>query len=487
MVNPSWDAFQSPPNRQPPPAASAAQQQSASPFSQNNQDEEEKEDKKADWGSFQDPMTYQGPVDPTADEGMFDYLMRGKVRLDSRIAEQVLGAVGNVEKFSRDILSKVPAAGGLLPWAISEYLGPERWQNLIKGEKSDKQTFPTSSDFKEVSKKVSKGYTEAKTKGEGELDELVEDVASTFLTRRIPGGRLQQMANHFLIPAAANGAKKIVNDLGFGEDKANLAKMSVWFPLSLANNINGSRYASDLMNRGRNGFNQNQVVNVPGYQNQLNGVARNMLHGDPRSALAQQQIAGITDDLANGRTTMRDLMTRYDAINAAKRDRGLFQLNARDRGAAIRNINQVRDVVRDQITTLGQSNPQALMDWQNGVQAWATIHRSNSISNYVQDLAKGPYAKILSGPAAALFGAGGYASFSHPLISGSTTGIAAGGYKTGQVLYRMWNDPNLQTYYWNAINGAMENNLPVFLSNYEKLNKKLKESAPMEPEGKRKK
>lgn len=427
---------------------------------------------KENWGDFQSPMTYQGSVDPTADEGMFDYLLRGRARLSSRIAEQILGAPGNIEKFVRNILPKFPEADRFLEKSISEYIGPE---NSKKFMDFGQQIFPTSTDLKKESNKLSKDYLSPKTKGESSLDEVVEDVASTFLTRRLPGGRLQQVANHFLIPAAANVTKKVVNDLGFGEDNANLAKMAVWMPLSLANNINGSRYASELMNRGRNGFNQNQTVNVPNYQNHLNGVSRNMLHGDPRSSLAQQQITGIENDIANGRVSMRDLMTRYDAINAAKRDKGLFALNRGDRAAAVRNINQVRDVVRNQIDTLGAANPQALADWQNGVQAWATIHRSNAITNTIQNWAKGPYAKILTGPATALFGVGSYGAVTHPLVAGTSGTIAAGGYKTGQILYRMWNDPSLQNYYWNAINGALEMNAPVFFSNYDKLNKKLEE------------
>lgn len=483
MVDPSWDSFASP---------NQNNQSNAPALQENNEKQPEQSNaKEGDWGNFQSPITYQGKVDPTADEGMFNYLLRGATRLASRGVEQTLGGPGNTEKFVKDVVSKVPATTGVLGWAISELMGPENWQRFIKGPPGEEQQLPTSSKLKEQSQNITGGYTTPKTKGERELDELTEDVASTFnpltrlnpATRWIPAGRLRAAANHFLIPAAANAGKKVVGDLGFGEDAANLTKFSIWLPLSLANNINGARYASDLMNRGRNGFNQNLAANVPAYQNQLNGVARNMLHGDPRSALAQQQIAGITDDLANGRTTMRDLMTRYDAINAAKRDRGLFALNAGDRAGAIRNINQVRDVVRNQIETLGAANPQALRDWQNGVQAWATIHRSNSITNWIQNVAQGRYAKILTGPAAALFGAGSYGAATHPIVTGTGGAAAAGGYKTGQILYRMWNDPNLRTYYWNAINAAMGNNLPSFLSNYDKLNKKLDKSEPVEPNG----
>ena len=478
MVTPSWNDFASP--------SKTHQSFNASAPQAARKEEESVEKNSQDWGNFQSPMTYQGPVDPTADEGMFDYLLRGATRLASRGVEQLLGSVGNAEKFAKDLLTNIPQTGGILGWAISEYIGQENWERLIRGNPGEQQNLPTSSALKSFSEGASKGYTSPKTKGEKEFDELIEDVASTFnpITRFMPGSRFQRAANHFLIPAAANVTKKIVNDLGFGEDNANLAKMSVWLPLSLANNVNGSRYASYLMNRGRNGFNQNQVVHVPTYQNQLNEVSRDMLHGDPRSALAQQQIAGIENDIANGRTTMRDLMTRYDAINAAKRDRGLFSLNRADRAAAVRNINQVRDVVRNQIETLGAANPQALAHWKNGVQAWATIHRSNAISNTIQDWAKGPYAKILTGPAAALFGVGGYGAATHPLIAGPGSVGAGGAYKSGQILYRMWNDPSLQNYYWNALNGVMEHNFPVFLSNYEKLNKKLEKSDSVKPKGK---
>ncbi len=293
--------------------------------------------------------------------------------------------------------------------------------------------------------------------------------------------------NKLLIPAAANVTKNIVEDLGFGKDNANLAKMAVWLPLSLASNINAGRYASNLMNEGRNGFNNNQTANIPLYQNDLNRVSRNMLHGDPRSALAQQQLNGITNDINNGQTSMRDLMTRYDAINAAKRDRGLFALNPGDRRAAIRNINQVRDVVRDQIRNIGASNPQALQQWENGVQAWATIHRSNALTNWVENLAKGPYSKILSGPAAALFGIGSYGASKVPLVTGSASASLPLAYKTGQTIYRMWNDPRLAGYYWNSINAAMEENTPTFINNYLKLNKELEKSESTQPKSKSKK
>lgn len=476
MVTPSWDIFQSPKQQVPP------SEEKAPAIAQN---ENKQETAKPDWGSFQDPSSYQGKIDPTEEESTMGYLARNLTALGSRVGEQLLGRYGNVEKFGKDVLSTMPGTGGVIGWALSELVGKDRWERMVRGKPGQEQMLPTSQQLKETSIKITGGYTEPKTPGEKKFQEKVEDIASTVTGRSFNTPTFRNIAlNNILTPVAANVAKDIVEDLGFGENKANLAKTAVWLPLSLAFNVNANQYASKLMNNGRNGFNPNLQVNVPRYENQLNRTARNMLQGDPGSALAQQQISGIRNDIANGQTNIRDLLTRYDALNRAKRDRGLFALNNQDRKAAIRNINEVRNVVRDEIEHLGKNNPQALLDWKNGVQAWSTIHRSNAIRNYVESVANGPYSKIVAGPALGLFGVGSWGAISSPLVAGSLSATSAAAYKTGKTLYRMWIDPTLNHYYWNAIGAAQKENLPVFLSNYVKLNKEIEKSTSLNPKDK---
>jgi hypothetical protein len=270
------------------------------------------------------------------------------------------------------------------------------------------------------------------------------------------------------IPAAGQAAKETVKELGFGEDAGTWSKLAAQTALVLLEGVNAPCYAAQLMNEGRNGFGPNVVVNVPRYENDINQVARGMYQGDPRSALAQQQIAGIRNDIQNGQTSMRDLMNRYDALNAAKRDRGLFELGRADRRAAVRNINQVRDSVRREIEHLGAANPQALQSWQNGVQAFSVIHGSNAITNNVNRWLSGPVGK---GAISTLFGAGAYGAFKAPLVAGSAAALLPAGYKAAQVATRVWRDPNLANYYWQAMQAAAQNNGPMFLANYNRLNK----------------
>jgi hypothetical protein len=159
-------------------------------------------------------------------------------------------------------------------------------------------------------------------------------------------------------------------------------------------------------------------------------------------------------------------MTRYDALNAAKRDRGLFELGRGDRRAAIRNINEVRDAVRAEINHIGAINPQALQNWNEGVNAFATIHQSRALTNSAQDFLRGPYGKPIGGPVGALFGAGIYKA---PLVSGGVSAAAAGAHKVGQIGYRVWNNPTLARYYWDAMRDLSLNNKNGFISNYLKL------------------
>ncbi len=281
-----------------------------------------------------------------------------------------------------------------------------------------------------------------------------------------------------LIPAAANAVKETVEGLGFGEEKAAMAKAAVWMPLMLAYSVNGNQYASNLMNRGREGLPQTLRMDVPRFTNRLDAVERNLLSADPRTALARQTLSALRADVASGQTNSQSLLTMYDAVNAAKRNRGLFELPRADRAFAIRSIDQVRHAVRDELMEVGRAHPEALQNWQNGVTAWAVVHQSNSVKNYVQSLASGPYAKALTGPAAALFGVGSMGATANPQATAAIGAGAGALYKTGQVLYRMWNDPNLARYYWGAVTAAGAESAPAFISNYNKLNEGL-ESKPV--------
>lgn len=429
------------------------------------------------WGNFDSPETYQGEPDPTADESTLGYLARNLISGQSRLLEQAFGKYGNLEKVGKSILSDLPQTGGLLGMAISELVGPEKWQEFVKGKPGREQILPTSEQLKELSQVATAGYTKPKTKGEESFQGVVEDIGSTLSPTQAFTPR-NVLLNNLGIPLASNAVEKTVESLGFGKDKGTIAKLATWTSLSLAGNVNAPQYASNLMNQGRNGIPNTANFNIRSLQTRLQNVANDphLLHADPRTALARQQLAAIQNDLANGQTSLRSLMTSYDGVNAAKRSRGLFELNRNDQNFARRAIDRVRDAVGDEIRSYANQYPEAINNWQNGIQAWATIHQSRAMSNYVEGLAKGPYAKMLSGPAAGLFGISSLGAYKAPLLAGPLSIATPAAYKSGQVLYRVWGDENLARYYWNAIGAAAEQNTPAFIKNYNALNKGLEKS-----------
>lgn len=502
MVNPSWEDFEGPEevnrevysNRNNFTQIPHEEEELIQESPGDIQTSEEPEEEKPQWGDFEGPETYQGEIDPTEEESTIGYFARNIAANASRLGEQFLGKYGNIEKMGKDVLVNFPQAGGLLSWGLSQLVGPETWENIIKkgtsgilpnlaekvlGEEtfSASQVLPTSQKLKEFSQDITGGYTKPKTKGEEKFQEYVEDIGAT-----LGGGRpvtLRNIAvNNLGIPVASNGVKDIVEGLGFGKDKGTVAKLGTWLALSLSGNVNAPQYASRLTNEGRNGIPHNVQTNVPRLQNRIQNLLSDphLLQSDPRTALARQQITALQNDLANGQTSVRSMMTAYDGINAAKRNRGMFELTRNDQEFARRAIDRVRNVVRDEIMDAGSNHPEALQSWRNGIQAWAVIHQSRAMTNFVDSIARGPYAKIAAGPALGLFGVSSLGALKAPMIAGPLAVGVPAVYKGVQTAYRVWQDPRLQRYYWDAISAAQAENVPAFINNYNKLNKSLEKS-----------
>ena len=444
--------------------------QSSENISQDNSIQQNEQNQSLSWGQFETPTTYQGTPDPTEDENTFEYLLRLGVSNTARGAESYAGRTGDIESFGRKMIPKEDTWIGK---AMRALMPKGRWDEMVnmlegkaakpkEGGMNEGTLFPTSRHLKKFTEAATGDYTKPKTKTEAKFQELSGDIGSMG---RGGGSVRRQLVNKVGIPAASNAAKETIEQLGFGETAGNWTKLASMLGLTLLNGVNAPAYAANLMNEGRQGFGANIVADIPRYQNEINNVSRNMLHGDPRSALAQQQLAGLNHDLQNGQTTMRDLMNRYDAINAAKRDRGLFQLNRTDRAAARRNINLVRDAVRREIEQLGHTNPQALESWQAGVRAFSVIHQSQALTNTAERFLGN---KITQSAVGGLFGS---AIYKAPLAVGSTASAAPIVYKAGQVAYRVWNDPNLASYYWNAMLNLSQENGAAFAKNFDKLEK----------------
>ncbi len=468
MVMPEWGKFQQSSNNE-------DNESDLTPL-QNEEIKQEQENlPEPQWGGFKDTETYQGEADPTSDESTYGYIVRNLSANASRLAEISLGKYGDVEAVGKSILTNFPQSAGVLGHALSQWLGPERWKQLIEGKG---QNLPTSSQLKELSETVTGGYTKPKTPGEEKFQEFTTDIGAigSLRTGRIPTLRQGGIAG------LANVGKVVAKDMGFNEDKSSYTKMGIWTALSLLDKVNAPRYAAEMTNNARRAFDPNLQANVPRYMNRLTQVQNNptVLVSDPRTALARNQINTLQQNVANGQNSIESLMTAYDGVNAAKRSSGMFELTRpSDRRFATHALDNVLGAVRDEIREVGSSNPQALNLWQQSMGAWRAIHQSNSIRDWVGDLFRGQYAKLATSVAAPLFAGSAYGIYKEPVVGLTAAAIAAGGSKLFQVGYRVLNDPVLAEYYANALSAAARQDAPVFIKEYEKFNKKLQKNKSM--------
>lgn len=448
---------------------------------QNLQNQEQKPQEKLEekpqksWGQLLTPSSYNDQKASEQEEEFTSDLTRNLVSNSARIGEKYLGRFGDMAEVGKALLDKVPESSGLVGAAIKSFIGPEAWHRLIYGnqqnEKNPAFKIPTSSDFKKITEGLTGDYTKPRNKTEKGFQEFSEDVGSTISGRNITPRQIA--INNLSIPAVANGVKQTVEHLGFGEDKAMMAKMAVWLPLSLMGNVNGRNYASQQVREARQSFPNFLQASPINIQNRVNNVSQHMPRGDPATNVAWEAIRGIEDDIIRGRLSINELATRYDAINRLKNSRSLFELNSENRRLAAANIDRVRHIIRDEIRDVGQNYPGAVQQLEHGMQSLAVIHQSNRMTNWIHRILTGPYAKLIAGPAMTLFGGAAVGAYHHPLLSLGTSAAVAGGYKVGQVALRMWNDPRLASYYWNAISAANQQNVPAFITNYKKLNEAL--------------
>lgn len=471
MVTPNWEQFQQP--------ADFAEKQQIPTDEENPTLKEEVENKpQPTWNSFKSTETYQGPVDPTADESAFGYITRNLTANASRLVESSLGKYGDIEQAAKGFLTQNPWIAGPIGMAVSEWAGPDGWNRLVNG--NGQQLAPTSRELQRASEELSGGYTKAKTPGEEKFQEFTKDVGTlgSARTGRVPTPRQAGLAG------LANLGKRSVEGLGFGEDQANYAKMGIWTALSLLDKVNAPRYAAEMSNRARAAFNPNLQANVPRYGASLQRHANNpsLLVSDPRTNIARGQINQLQQNIANGQNSIESLLTAYDGTNAAKRSSAMFELPmASDKRFATNAVNGVLGVIRNEIQQVSAQQPGAFQQWTNSVASWRVIHESQRMNNWVQDLFKGTHAKLATSIAAPLFGAAAYGASQNPAIALTAAGAGFAANKLYEVSYRMLNDPNLREYYINALSAAAREDAPVFIKNFEKLNKAAEKDKSIRP------
>lgn len=424
------------------------------------------------------------------DESMAGYALRNAAGMASSAASGALGVPGEI----------VGAVRGVFDWLMDPifegFVGKEK-MNDLREVRDQGLKLPTSSDIKGAVDTATGGYTAPKTKSEGRAQTLASDLGSVAASpgRALVGKALGKAAGKTMLgraaaksasvafaPTVGNAAQIISEEiLGFSPEKSELVKAAVWMGADMAKLVSGKTHAASLCSDGRKGFTKFDRANPSRYMKGLDEATKGMLLNDPRSSHAMSQINGIRNDYKLGNLTVNDLMTRYDAINAAKRDAGMFTLGQSDRKFATMQLDKVLDVVRKEIHEAGKSNPNALESWQKGMQAFAVIHQGEAAARFAERAISGHAGRINQGVAGLFLGGLGKAAHAHPAGAAVSAVALPAVYKTAQILHRVATNESLRKYYWESMKALVAQDSPSFLKNFNKLQEGYEKKYGKEP------
>jgi len=166
------------------------------------------------------------------------------------------------------------------------------------------------------------------------------------------------------------------------------------------------------------------------------------------------------EELIESKKSINEIISQLpkDLIKGTARTRTSQQLRN-----AVGNINK-------EIMRYGKKNPEFLKPWRLAEKAFEINAKSQQVGRLLQGaFSRGARPKSLHGI--------GTLGLLNASLGGSLAKLAVpvtGGYKIGQVLYRMANSPALTKYYLNIIKNVAANNIPAAIRSFQRLDKLAK-------------
>lgn len=415
-----------------------------------------------------------------------DFLKRNASQHAARTAEVIVGLPGNTKRAVTEMRKMVPNLLGLPDLGELEkkmFGEPEKgsWNELYA-------TPPTSNELREkVTPKVAeklgleKDYFEPRSEGEKWAGELNQDIISSLL----PGTGRFNLLKNIGGPILANLSKSGLKYIGLSDENAEKAKLGIMFTTSLASQSNPAQFARDRIAQAKSMIPNGMTVFTNNFRNELNTLRTRLNRGlgVPSKSKTIQGINELELQIDNnGRIPMQNLMQARDDINQWISEAGGWDIPADVREPTLVNLNRLKRNIIDTIdNNLTTRLPQVGEMYRTGYEAAAVTHQSNAVSNFIQ---KNYGKKVASAATKVVFPAlvtGG------AVLPKTAIGTAAllPAYKTGQILYRVYNSPTLARYYRDVITASLQSNAPAMVYSMQKFDKAMKEEEDKMDKGKK--
>lgn len=395
--------------------------------------------------------------------------------LASRGVEQIAGFPGNVREFAKSMkeLYHNDPLQKKIKSIIKQPEGMKKFEEEIlpitQTVGSIIDWFPTSSELRDKSKELTKGFTEPTDEYSKIGHEVFEDVISSVL----PGSGPRNVYRNVAIPVLSVLAKEGSKYIGIGDKGQTATKFGVNFLLNMMNRTNAPKLNRDMW---KDVENTAPNINISPSQNtDLLSKAQNLENqlmlglGSTSENSALKTVRSFIEKLTRQGTTIsaKELAASNRSLNEITKDPALLE-------GGRKVLNGLKKTINDGIEHVSTQDPQWVQKWRDANETHGAIQNSNFVANFISERYGKP---IVNEGTRALFGLGPKTAVGVAVASAPLFGI----YKGVQVLKRMSNSPILQTYYKNAILASLKGNTATMTSNLEKLDKELEKKSKKIP------
>lgn len=396
---------------------------------------------------------------------------RHVTRTASRIGETIAGIPGagiQLAKAAGDWLEeKVPLPASLKGKSEANFV--QRYgQQLV-----DK--IPTSEDLKDITSKLTNGFTDPQSAAEEFGDDITELAALLFGDKSKGAAKAQKVVPKLLTAVGkAFGAKasgKVAEAYGVGETGQFLTEMGTIGLMSLINGKTATQYANGKIAKAKRLVPQNQMLDTRKLTKGLESLEVDLSKGLSTATKneVKSAVSEIRGKVSGGSYPATEVMDMVHDINERMSSKKLFdELSSTEARKLKHRYGKAKTLLLDEVQQVSRVKPEAYKLWLEGMEGHATINQSQRATKFLEKHVGKLPSKVAQGIGIELV-------LGHPQAAGATAGAFAA-LKTTELMYRVMNSPALRKHYSGAVAAAATENLATMTSELSKLEAGLQKS-----------
>lgn len=396
---------------------------------------------------------------------------RHATRLTSRVGETIGGFPGGsvqLAKAAGDWLeNKVP-----LPSFLK---GTEKANAVQKYGQQLIEKLPTSEDLKQLTSKITNGFTDPQSAAEQFGDDIIELATVLYGDKSKAPAKAQKVVTNTLIAVGkafgAKTSKEVAKAYGVGEKGQFFAEMGTLGLMSLINVKMAREYANDKISKAREMIPPNQMINTNKLTQSLDTLEAELSKG--LSTATKNEVKGAVSEIkgkvSGGAYPAGEVLDIIHDVNERMSSKKLFdELSSTEKRKLQFRYNKLKTPLFETASQISNTQPEAYKLWLEGMEASATVKQSQRATRFLERHVGKLPAKVGQGIAIELF-------LGQPQAAMATAGAFAA-LKGGELMYRVMNSPSLRKHYTNILTAATKENIPAMTKELTALENGLQKS-----------